>query len=270
MGEDNFYRKLIDRNIGFIDEGQQARLRDSCVAIFGLGGLGGVAAQLLCRCGIGCIKIIDDEKFEPTNLNRQVFCYNSTLGKSKVEVTEEFLKDINPGVTIERYSREDENNIEEILKGTDAAVLAVDKARACIVISRAAKRLGVPLVEGWALPCLNVRVFTKDTMGLEEVYGLPTINKKIEDISENEFKDMSIRMLETLFGIEGIKSFYHEEAKERVMRGINPSFAPAVWLTAALMGMETIKILLKLGNIALAPHFALYDPFLNRIPKQSV
>ena len=91
------YEDMVDRNLGIINEEQQALLKNSCVAVFGIGGLGGIIVEILCRSGIGHIKIIEPDNLEPSNLNRHVFCFHSTVGMKKNDVAEKFLKDINPG-----------------------------------------------------------------------------------------------------------------------------------------------------------------------------
>ncbi|MCK9603089.1 MAG: ThiF family adenylyltransferase [Candidatus Omnitrophica bacterium] len=261
------YEALTNRNIGFITQKEQELLKGSCVAIFGAGGLGGVVAELACRMGIGRIKLIDHSTFEPTNLNRQIFCFNSTLDKNKIDVTEKFLKDINLEVKIEKYPKEEENNIDEILKDVNVALLCVDKVRACILISRKTREKNIPLVESWAIPYGNVRVFTKDTPSLEEAYRLPSLNKELKLISEAEFKNMDLKMLQVIARFPGIKSFYNTEAIIRMTKGENPTFAPCVWLNSVLMSLEAVKILLGRGKIALAPEFVLFDPFSGQIPK---
>lgn len=264
------YQEIIDRNIGLITEEQQQKLKHSCVAVFGLGGLGGVISEILVRSGISSLKILDNDKFESQNLNRQIFSFKDTIGRYKTDVTEEFLKKINPEVKIEKFIEATEENIMQILTGVNVAVLAIDKTKPCLIIARAACKLGIPLVEGWAIPFGNVRVITKDTISLEELYNLATINRKVEEISEEEFNKMNLTMLETLPKIEGLGSYYNARARKRIMSGENTTFAPLVWLTAVSMSLETIKVLLNWGNITLAPKIALYDPFLNRIPKQSI
>jgi molybdopterin/thiamine biosynthesis adenylyltransferase len=268
MESEKLYRELVDRNIGFLTQAQQEVLKNSCVAIFGVGGLGGVAAELVCRYGVSRIKIIEETEFEPTNLNRQIFCFRETIGKKKIDVAEAFLKDINPHVEIEKYLKEDSSNIAQILKGVNIVLLCVDKSRACLLVSRRARAEKIPLVESWAIPYANVRVFTEKTISLEEAYGLPSIGREVEDISEGEFRQMDLRMLEVISQFEGIKSFYGQEAMQRILQGVNPTFAPSVWLNAVLMSLEAAKVLLNWGHIALAPEFSLYDPFSNQVPKQ--
>lgn len=264
------YRKLIDRNIGLISEDQQDQLKNSSVAVFGLGGLGGVIGEILCRSGIGSLKIVDNDKFDPTNLNRQIFCFRDTLHKPKTNVTEKFLKRINPGIKIEKFAGIAQSNIRLILKNAAVAVLAIDSAKPCLMISRTARELGIPLVEGWALPFGNVRVITKDTPSLEELYGLPTQGRNIDAMSEEEFTRLKIFMLRSLKKIEGIEEFYPPSAIERIQKGQIPSFAPLVWLSAVLMSLEAVKVILNWGKISTAPRFSLYNPFDNTVPKQGV
>jgi len=262
------YMELINRNIGLLTQGQQETLRKSCVAVFGLGGTGGVMAEIFSRSGIGGLKIVDKDKFEPTNLNRQIFSFRDTLGRLKTDVSEEFLKRINPEIRIEKFTQVNAENIGQILQSVNIAVLAIDSLEPCIVISRACRKLGIPLVEGWAIPFGNVRVFTKDTPSLEEVYHLPTLSKEINSISAQDFTQLKLHMLETLKRIDGIEDFYPPLAIERILKGEIPSFAPLVWLTAVLMSLEGIKILLKWGEVSLSPNFSLYNPFIHKIPEQ--
>ncbi len=262
------YSDLIQRNIGLLTDKQQYLLKNSSVAIFGLGGLGGVIAEIFVRCGICSFKIADNDKFEPTNLNRQIFAFRDTVGKFKTDVTEKFLKRINPEIKVEKFTEISTGNIGQILKGINCAILAVDSAKPCLIICRAAKQINIPVIEGWALPFGNVRVFTGNSPSLEEVYNFPTVGKDIDAISEEEYKNFKLYMLSTLKEIEGVDEFYPTLAVERIKQGKIPSFAPLVWLTAVLMSLETIKVILNLGKISVSPDFALYNPFNNSIPKQ--
>jgi molybdopterin/thiamine biosynthesis adenylyltransferase len=263
------YEEFTDRNTGIMTKEQQEKLKNSCVAIFGVGGLGGVISEILCRSGVGHIKMIEPDVFDSSNLNRHVFCYTSTVGKKKLDVAEEHLKDIYSAIKIDKYVSESPDNIDEILRDVDVVVLSVDKVRACILVSREAKKRGIPLVEGWALPYGNVRVFTKETMSLEEAYNLPSENKELSSFAQEDFAKMDLSMLETVSQFEGVTSFYTKDAERRIfVERKNPSFAPLVWFNSVLMSLEAIKILIGAEKLALAPDFALYDPFFQKIPKQ--
>jgi hypothetical protein len=121
------------------------------------------------------------------------------------------------------------------------------------------------MVEGWALPFANVRVLTLQTLALEEAYGLPTVGRSLSSISDGEFRELTLGLLMGFGRIEGIASFYSEDAIRQLVKGRVTSFAPMVWLTSVLMATETIKVLLGLGTLATGD-FAFYDPFRHSIP----
>ncbi len=266
----NNYQQMIERNIGLLSIEEQETLRNLCVAVFGLGGLGGVIIEILVRAGIISFKIVDDDKFEVSNLNRQIYAFLNTINKNKIDVTEEFSKNINPEVKIEKYQSVSEKNIKDILNKVNIAVLALDSIKPIIIISRTCAKLNIPLIEGWALPFGNVRVFTNQTPSLEEVYNLPTKGREISSITEEEFKQLKNYMLSTLKEIKGIEEFYGPLAIQKIMEGRIPSFAPMVWLNAVIMSIEVIKIALGWGKISFAPNFSLYDPFNHKIPNKEV
>ena len=76
------------------------RLASSCVAVVGAGGVGGYAAEMLVRAGVGKLIVIDSDTVSVTNKNRQILALDSTVGKSKCEVIAARLKDINPGLEL--------------------------------------------------------------------------------------------------------------------------------------------------------------------------
>ena len=76
------------------------KLRSAHVALFGLGGVGGYAAEALARAGVGHMDLIDDDTVSLTNLNRQMLALHSTVGRPKTEVMAERIADINPNCTV--------------------------------------------------------------------------------------------------------------------------------------------------------------------------
>lgn len=264
------YHDLTNRNIGFISEAQQKKLSRSHVAVLGLGGLGGIVGEILVRCGIGYMTICDNDIFEPTNLNRQIFSFADTLGEKKTRVAERFFKKINPGVKVRSFNEITELNIGNILDHIDVVVFAIDDVKAAVITSRHARKHDIPFVDGWALPFGNVRVFTRDTPCLEETYHLSTGNKPLSSLSKQDIKALNLKVLEELTRINGIMDYFGSHAVERIINGEVPSFAPVVWLNAALMGIEVVKLILNWGKIAKAPPFALYDPFNHVIPEQNI
>jgi tRNA A37 threonylcarbamoyladenosine dehydratase len=85
-------------------------LRQSHVLVAGLGGVGGYAAEQLCRAGIGELTLIDGDQIQPTNLNRQLIALIGNIGQQKASVMASRLREINPGIrlnVINEYLKED-------------------------------------------------------------------------------------------------------------------------------------------------------------------
>ena len=105
-----------------------SKLRNSNVLVVGLGGVGAYAAEMICRAGVGRMTIVDGDKVNSTNRNRQLPALVSTEGKPKAEVMASRLKDINPDldlVVIQEYIRDD-RMIEVLDAGFDYVVDAID------------------------------------------------------------------------------------------------------------------------------------------------
>ena len=84
------------------EEGIQ-RLRNARVILFGLGGVGGYAAEALARAGIGHMDLVDDDTVSLTNLNRQLLATHSSIGQYKVDVAAARIKDIDPSIEVRTY-----------------------------------------------------------------------------------------------------------------------------------------------------------------------
>lgn len=84
-----------------VSEDGLERLASAHVAIIGVGGVGGSAAHALARAGVGHLTIVDHDRIEKSNINRQVVAYQSTIGKLKVDVLKEQILDINPAIKVD-------------------------------------------------------------------------------------------------------------------------------------------------------------------------
>lgn len=106
--------------------GVHERMKQSCVGIAGLGGLGSNIAAMLARMGVGRLVLADFDVVEPSNLNRQNY-FVSQLGRYKTEATAEQLRQINPFVTLEPHTvRVDEHNASELFGGCQVVCEAFD------------------------------------------------------------------------------------------------------------------------------------------------
>jgi tRNA A37 threonylcarbamoyladenosine dehydratase len=124
------------------------RLEESNVLVVGLGGVGAIAAEMICRAGVGRMTIVDGDRVQPSNRNRQLAALVSTEGRLKAEVVGERLLDINPALkltVIDEYIR-DERMVEIIRHGYDYAVDAIDTLSPKIFLIYHLVQHGIPVV----------------------------------------------------------------------------------------------------------------------------
>lgn len=124
------------------------KLADSRVAVFGLGGVGGYAAEGLARSGIGALDLIDYDRLMPSNLNRQILALHSTLGRYKVDAAESRVMDIAPGCKVKKwklfYLPDTENQID--FCKYDYVVDAIDNITGKLLIISNAQKAGIPVI----------------------------------------------------------------------------------------------------------------------------
>ena len=124
------------------------KLRNSRVAVFGIGGVGGYVCEALVRSGVGSFDLIDNDRVSLTNINRQIIATHSTLGRYKTEVMKERMTDINPKVSVNIYNCFflPENAHEFPFENYDYIVDAVDTVTAKIEIIMRAQQFNVPVI----------------------------------------------------------------------------------------------------------------------------
>lgn len=118
------------------------------VAVFGVGGVGGFAAEALARAGIGHITLVDGDKVSPSNINRQIIALASTVGRPKTEVMRERILDINPDARVDVYElfySEDTRSLFDF-SSFDYVVDAIDSVRSKVDLIRTAKEHGAPII----------------------------------------------------------------------------------------------------------------------------
>ena len=121
----------------------------SCrVAVFGIGGVGGYVVEALARTGIGALDLIDDDKVCLSNLNRQIIATTKTLGRYKVDVAEERVKDIFPECEVRTYKTFYLPETQDQFDFHDYAYVvdAIDTVTGKLTIIENAKKAGVPVI----------------------------------------------------------------------------------------------------------------------------
>lgn len=124
------------------------KLKNSRVAIFGIGGVGTFAVEALTRAGIGSFVLIDDDVICLSNLNRQLHATQSTIGKPKVEIMMERILSINPEVKVSIYQKfyTAESSQELLQADYDYVIDAVDTVSAKIHLVVRCQELGIPII----------------------------------------------------------------------------------------------------------------------------
>jgi len=144
-----YARQLIIPQLG--EEGQ-AKLARAAVLVVGVGGLGSPAALYLAAAGVGRLGLVDGDRVELSNLQRQIIHGTGALGRPKVESARARLADLNPHVEYRVYGeRLTPDNVTAVISGFDVVIDAVDNFGARYLLNDACFLAGIPLVEAGVL-----------------------------------------------------------------------------------------------------------------------
>jgi molybdopterin/thiamine biosynthesis adenylyltransferase len=249
------YEEAFKRNRGLITEDEQQRLRNSRVAIAGMGGVGGVHLITLARLGIGKFTIADPDIFEVANFNRQVGATVANLGRNKAQAMAETALDINPGLELRVFQNAvDESNIDEFLKDVDLVVdgldfFAIDARR---MLFRCAAERGI-----WAITAgpigFSTAWLTFDPCGM-----------RFDDYFDLR-DEMAPLEKAVAFGIglapKATHRHYIDFREVDVANHRGPSASLACELAAGVAATEALKILLGRGTLRPAPCFGQFDSY---------
>lgn len=174
------------RNRKTLSEEDQLKLAHLSVAIVGCGGLGGYIAEELVRIGVGRLVLIDGDRIDVSNLNRQIMATESNLGQWKVEAARERLSQVNSDVQID-IVRDwfEEAKGPALFQNVDLVCDALDSMPSRVVLERVCHHMNIPLVyasiAGWfgllgvSLPgdFSVLRLFGRGERGVESTWGNP-------------------------------------------------------------------------------------------------
>jgi len=150
MGE--IMRERYARQISMEGFGQKAQdqLASSCVAVVGIGGLGSPACQYLAAVGVGKLILVDDQKVEESNLNRQVLHFeeDARLPRYKVESARIKLKALNSEIMIEALPMKIEEDNVYVLENADLVLDCLDNPKSRYILNRHCLSKRIPLVHG--------------------------------------------------------------------------------------------------------------------------
>ena len=139
--------EIFTRSAAALGEEAINSLQHKKVAIFGLGGVGAACAEALARGGVGHLMLIDNDKVQKSNINRQLIALHSTLGLYKTDVAMQRLKDINPNIALTPHPTfYNAESMDIDLTGCDYIVDAIDSVASKIHLIKTAQALSIPLV----------------------------------------------------------------------------------------------------------------------------
>lgn len=174
-------------------------LNNKTVLVLGVGGVGGYVVESLARSNIGTLIIVDYDKVEESNINRQIIALNSTIGKSKVDVLEARIKDINSGCKVIKIDKFiDNNNYLELFDNhIDYFVDACDTVLVKKLVIKECLKRNIPFISSMGtgnkldpskLEIIDIRKTVNDPLAriLRKFVKDEKINKKVMVLSSTE------------------------------------------------------------------------------------
>lgn len=253
------YEAAFDRNIGWVTESEQRRLRSCRVAIAGLGGVGGNHLLTLARLGIGAFSLADFDEFSIANFNRQAGASMSTVGAPKLSVMASMARDIQPDMDLRMFPKGvTPENLDDFLEGVDLYVdsldfFAFDTRRA---VFAACERKGIPAITAAPLGMgVAFLAFMPGKMSFESYFQLE---------GHSHF-EQGLRFLLGLAPARLHASYLVDPSRVRLDLQQGPSTGMACMLCAGLAGTQALKILLDRPGIPAAPRGWHFDAYRGRL-----
>lgn len=260
---EELYWLVRDRNFGVYDRAAQEKLRNARLCVAGQGCIGELAAVAAARVGFGTVRIVDEDRLELSNLNRNAYGRLSGVGNPKVENMAAWFADAAPGIAVEPVNEMiGERNAERILAGCDAVIVGIDNMCARIALNRAAQRLRLPIVTMSGAPRYRafVATFLPDGPDYETVFSFPTKGRSL-DLPREELDRLHLELREA-------------RARYSAAHGADPGWAELylsgarkvwsltperVYITSTLCVREAVNVALGRTPMAVAPNLIRID-----------
>lgn len=217
------------------------QLQNAHVAVFGVGGVGGYVVEALARSGVGHITIVDNDVVSKSNINRQIIALQSTIGKNKVDVMKERIKDINPQCVVDARCcfYLPENKQEFDFTQYDYVVDAVDTVTAKILLVLEAKDKNVPIISSMgAGNKLNPAMFE-----VADIYQTSVC--PLAKVMRHELKKRGVKGLKVVYSKEEPMKpaiVEYDEVRHKATPG-SIAFVPSV--AGLIIASEVVKDLTK-------------------------
>lgn len=253
------YGHAFSRNIGWVTLDEQSKLRQSRVAIAGLGGVGGAHLLTLCRLGIANFNIADFDDFDVHNMNRQAGAFMPFMGQPKIDTVAQLASDINPDMDIRLFPQgATPENIDDFLSNVDVYVDGLD------FFALPARRMVFAKCREKGIPALTAAPLG---MGVAFLYFDPN-GMSFEDyfkVDGHEQQEQYARFIAGLSPAMMNRDYLVAPEAVNFQEKRGPSTIMACDLCAGVMGTSVLKILLKRGNLRAAPWGMHFDAYHQRL-----
>jgi molybdopterin/thiamine biosynthesis adenylyltransferase len=259
------YHEAFSRHQGLLTHAEQETLRQSRVAIIGMGGVGGVHLMTLARMGIGKFTIADPDRFELANFNRQYGASMRTLGRKKVDVMAEEALAVNPELDIRTIDEPiSEANVDEFLDGANLLVdgvdfFAIDARR---LVFRKAREQGIwGITAGPHAFSAAWLLFSPDGMTFDKYFDINDATDELEKVIA--FAVGTVPAALHLKYLD-LAAFFRPGSKG------GASVAFACQLAAGVVGSEALSILLERPTARPAPHYFQFDAYRRKLAQRKL
>lgn len=219
-------------------------LKNSRVAVFGVGGVGGFVVEVLARCGVGTIDVIDNDVVDPSNINRQIIATVDTIGQEKVNVVEQRIKSINPNAVVNKHRcfflPETAKDFD--FTRFDYVVDAIDTVSGKIEIILQAKKAGVPVIS-----CMGAgNKLDPTAFVVTDIYKTSVC--PLARVMRQKLKKLGVQDLKVVYSTEkAMKPNYPPDMPpQRKVAPGSVAFVPSV--AGIIAGSEVIKDLIGYSN----------------------
>lgn len=269
------YDRAFSRNIGWVTQSEQAKLRKSRIAIAGLGGVGGAHLLALARLGIAHFNIADFDDFDVQNLNRQAGAFMPFMGQPKIDTIAQMARDINPEMDLRLFAQGvTPANVDEFLRDVDVYVDGLDFFVLPVrrMVFAKCREKGIPALTAAPLGMgVAFLYFSPGGMSFEDYF-------KVEG---HESQEQYARFIAGLSPAMVQRDYLVAPEAVNFQEKRGPSTIMACDLCAGVMGTSVLKLLLGRGTLRAAPwgmHFDAYHqklkltwrPFGNANPLQQL
>ena len=231
--------QIFIREVSLIGEQSYQKLKNARIAVFGLGGVGSYVVEALARAGVGHLLICDNDVIAPHNINRQLFALHSTLGRRKVDVACERLKDINPEISVEiraeKFCKETEESYN--FSGYDYVIDCIDLVTHKLLLALKAQREGTPIIS-----CMGTGNKLDCEFKVADIYQ--TKMCPLCAIMRKELRRREVKSLTVVYSEEvAQKPLLEQEGSKRRQTPASISYVPSS--AGLLIAGEVIKNIIK-------------------------